>query len=153
MSPRAACRLASLGFEQVCDYVAGKVDWLARGLPTEGRPRERRAGDVARDDVATCALDERVGDVRSRIERSPYGFALVLSGDRTVFGRLRRQALDGDPELTAEDVMEAGPSTVRAHEPLDALLDRLEQRGLRTAIVTDPEGRLIGVVDRSQPGS
>ena len=32
MSPRAACRLAALGFEQVYDYMPSKVDWLARGL-------------------------------------------------------------------------------------------------------------------------
>jgi rhodanese-related sulfurtransferase len=36
MSPRAACRLELLGFTQVYDYVAGKADWLAHGLPTEG---------------------------------------------------------------------------------------------------------------------
>jgi hypothetical protein len=36
MSPRAACRLAALGFAEVYDYVAGKVDWLARNLPVEG---------------------------------------------------------------------------------------------------------------------
>ena len=36
MSPRAACRLELLGFTQVYDDVAGKADWLAHGLPTEG---------------------------------------------------------------------------------------------------------------------
>ena len=36
MSPRAVCRLEALGFQQVYDYVPGKVDWLARGLPREG---------------------------------------------------------------------------------------------------------------------
>ena len=33
MSPRAACRLDTLGFEHVYDYLTGKYDWLARGLP------------------------------------------------------------------------------------------------------------------------
>jgi hypothetical protein len=36
MSPRAACRLETLGFPEVHDYVAGKADWLAHGRPTEG---------------------------------------------------------------------------------------------------------------------
>ena len=37
MSPRAACRLEQqLGFAEVYDYTAGKVDWLAPGLDTEG---------------------------------------------------------------------------------------------------------------------
>src|SRR5438128_1173912 len=36
MSPRAAARLASLGFTKVYDYVAGKADWGSAGLPLEG---------------------------------------------------------------------------------------------------------------------
>ena len=33
MSPRAAWRLEGLGFERVYDYVPGKADWFASGLP------------------------------------------------------------------------------------------------------------------------
>jgi hypothetical protein len=33
MSPRAASRLESIGFEQVYDYVAGKADWGSACLP------------------------------------------------------------------------------------------------------------------------
>jgi rhodanese-related sulfurtransferase len=40
LSPRAAWRLESLGFANVCDYVAGKEDWLAYGLPIEGELAE-----------------------------------------------------------------------------------------------------------------
>lgn len=110
MSPRAACRLETLGFEEVYDYVEGKADWVARGLPTEGdREGERRIGQLAGRDVATCALDERVGDVRSRVEVSPYGFALVVAGDDIVLGRLRRAALEGDPDVRAEERKAAGP--------------------------------------------
>ncbi len=55
MSPRAAWRLESLGFGEVYDYAAGKLDWMAAGLPTEGTNAELlRAGDVARNDVSTC---------------------------------------------------------------------------------------------------
>ena len=35
MSPRAAWRLEALGYPEVYDYVAGKSDWMAAGLPTE----------------------------------------------------------------------------------------------------------------------
>src|ERR671931_1346666 len=111
MSPRAACRLETLGFEQVFDYVAGKADWLARGLPREGeKASERRAGELARDDVVTVGLDERVGEIRPRVEASPYGFAFVTSPEGTLLGRLRRAALQGDPTATAGDLMEPGPS-------------------------------------------
>ena len=150
MSPRAACRLETLGFEHVFDYVAGKADWLARGLPREGeKAGERRAGDLARSDVVTAPPAERVGEIRPRVKASPYGFAFVLSDGGTILGRLRRSALDADPDAPAADVMEPGPSTARADTSLESLRRRLEDRGPKTAVVTTPEGKLIGVVRRS----
>ncbi len=150
MSPRAACRLETLGFKHVFDYVPGKVDWLARALPREGeKAGERRSGDLARDDVVTARLDERTGEIGSRIEASPYGFALVVSVGGTVLGRLRKSALAGDPYRRVEDVMEPGPSTVRADASLDALRRRLDDRGFKSAVVTTPDGNLIGIVRRS----
>ena len=149
MSPRAACRLETLGFEHVYDYVPGKSDWLARGLPSEGElASQPTAGSCARDDVVTCRLDEPIGSVRPRVEDSPYGFALVESEGGTLLGRLRRSALDGDPHASAESTMEAGPSTVRCDTAAEALAERLRKRDLKTAVVTNPEGRLIGVVRR-----
>jgi Mg/Co/Ni transporter MgtE len=149
MSPRAACQLETLGFGQVFDYVEGKADWLARGLPTEGeRAGERRAGQLARRDAATCRLSERMGDVRPRVDASPYGFALVVTDGDVLLGRLRRAALEGDPDQRAEDMMEAGPSTIRMDTALDALAERLERSGLKTAVVSTPDGALVGLVRR-----
>jgi len=149
MSPRAACRLETLGFGQVYDYLPGKVDWLAHGLPTEGEAdQETRAGEHARDDVATCRPGERVGVVVPRVEASPYAFALVTTEDAIVLGRLGAAALRGDAGIAAGDAMTPGPSTVRAHEPLDGLLERLQARDLHSMVVTTPEGRLVGVVSR-----
>src|SRR2546425_6062317 len=126
MSPRAACRLATLGFEEVYDYFAGKVDWLARGLPREGEKASApRAVDHARDDVVTCGLDDRMADVRPRVEASPYGFALVVADGGVLLGRLRKSVLEGEPAARAEDVMEPGPSTVRADTHPDKLAERL----------------------------
>ncbi len=48
--------------------------------------------------------------------------------------------------ILAEDVMQPGPTTVRAHEPLDPLLERMAERGVEEVLVTTPEGRLLGVV-------
>jgi Mg/Co/Ni transporter MgtE len=149
MSPRAACRLETLGFTEVYDYVLGKADWLARNLPVEGdRADTPTAGRVARDDVVTCSLTDQVGELRQRIDRSPYGFALVVSPEAVLLGRLRRNALDADPTARAEDVMEPGPSAVRADVDATTLAERLAERDLRTAIVTNPDGVLIGVVRR-----
>jgi CBS-domain-containing membrane protein len=53
------------------------------------------------------------------------------------------------PGATAEAVMEPGPTTVRADTIAADLAQRLADRDLRTAIVSTPEGRLIGVVLRT----
>jgi CBS domain-containing protein len=42
--------------------------------------------------------------------------------------------------------MDGGPTTVRPDATVDALRTRLRDAGLETAIVTTPEGRLLGVV-------
>jgi CBS-domain-containing membrane protein len=96
----------------------------------------------------TCRLDDRVGEVYERILASGHGFGLVTSEGGVVLGRLRRSALDCDPALSAEEVMEPGPSTVRPDTPVDDLAKRLAERELHFAILTDPEGRLLGVVCR-----
>jgi Mg/Co/Ni transporter MgtE len=138
-----------LGFEKVYDYVPGKADWLARGLPREGdKAHEPRVVDVARDDVVTARLDERIGAVRPRVEASPYRFGLVVSERGTVLGRLGEAALEGDPDTRVEDVMEPGPSTVRADIAPDKARERLEKRNLTAAVVTTPDGVLIGVACR-----
>ena len=127
----------------------GKVDWLARGLPREGeKASEPRAFDLAVDDVVTCGLEEPAGDVRERVSASRYGFAFVVSDTRILLGRLRRAALEGDPALTAEAVMEPGPSTIRADSELEPLAERMRRRELTSLPVTTPEGELLGVVRR-----
>jgi CBS domain-containing protein len=133
----------------VYDYVDGKVDWLAHNLPAEGDdPEPPTAGRVARDDVVRCSLEDQVGEVGQRIAASPYGFALVVGADGVLLGRVRGSTLDCDPALKAEEVMEPGPSTVRPHNSAGKVAKRLAERNLRWAIVTDPEGRLIGVASR-----
>jgi Mg/Co/Ni transporter MgtE len=134
----------------VYDYVAGKQDWLARALPTEGEKADVPiAGDVAREDAVTCQLEERVGAVRERVDKSPHSFALVVSKTGVLLGRLGATALAADPNATAEDAMEAGPSTVRPGEELAPLIERLRKRDLRYALVTMPDGALVGVLLRS----
>lgn len=96
--------------------------------------------------MVTCPLDARVGELRGRVSDSPFGFALVVSGDRVLLGRLRRAALEHEPSSLAEEVMEAGPSTVRPDRDASELAEALRAKDLKTAIVTTPDGRLVGVV-------
>jgi rhodanese-related sulfurtransferase len=148
MSPRAATRLAQLGFE-VYDYALSKVDWMSHGLPMEGTAAQRpTALSFVRDDVSTCGLEDRAEAIKQSIDASSYGFALVLA-DRVVLGRVRRSRLEeASEDATAEQLMEPGPSTTRPHTDPNELARQLQRSGASTAIVSTPEGELIGVVRR-----
>jgi hypothetical protein len=147
MSPRAACRLAELGFEQVHDYVGGKADWLARGMPLEGERPPRTAASLARPDVARCGPRDRLDELGVRIERSPYEFGVVTGPEGVVLGRLEGAAAAGGGPAAA--AAEPGPWSVRPSARLDWLAERMDRRGVDSVLVTTPEGRLVGVVRRA----
>jgi rhodanese-related sulfurtransferase/CBS domain-containing protein len=150
LSPRAAWRLESLGFTQVFDYVAGKVDWLANGLPTEGkRVAVPRVGEHVRRDVSTCHLTDRLGEVAEHVRASGLDGCVVVNEERVVLGLLRRRALDGDPQQLVEEVMEPGPSTFRPDVALDEMTAYLRQRQLGSVLVTTADGRLVGILQRT----
>ena len=153
MSPRAACRLETLGFDPglVYDYVEGKAGWLAYGLPREGdNATVLKAGELVDADPPTCGLSTQVAEIRQALAATSYGFALVISANRVILGRVRKCALaSADASSTAEEMMEPGPSTVRFNTPVDELVQRLAKRDLRTAVVTTPNGCLVGVFHRA----
>jgi len=127
------------------------MDWLARALPTEGTEADTpRVKDALRDDVVTCGLGDQVGEVMPRVEESPYGFALAVTADGVLLGRLRRSRCEGRHEARVKDVMEEGPSTVRPDKAASELSQRLAESDLKTAVVSTPEGRLLGVVRRAE---
>jgi len=149
MSPRAAWRFESLGFAQVHDYAAGEADWLAYGHPSEGSEAAKpRAGVIARRDVPTCSLDDRLGDVRNRVETAGWDECVVVNHAGVVLGRVRGEALGGDAEELVGAVMEPGPTTIRPDEPLATLVPRLRDKRVGRIIVTTPDGRLVGLVER-----
>lgn len=140
MSPRAASRLAALGFEEVLDYAAGKADWGGMGLPLEGN-----AGPWLRDVVRpapTALLDERRGVASGRGE-----LVVVVHADNVVLGTLGRRAAARDDDVTVEEAMSEGPRTFRPDATLADVRERLAPRGIRAALVTTLDGRLVGIVD------
>jgi Mg/Co/Ni transporter MgtE len=149
MSERAAWRLESLGFSRVYHYAPGKDGWLAMGLPTEGPDAATpRAGEVADRDAPTCAVHDRLGDVRDRLRAASETSCIVVDDQRVILGRVRGEALDADPEQIVEAVMEAGPTTVRPSEPLAALIERMQRRKARSIVVSTAGGVLVGVLRR-----
>jgi CBS domain-containing protein len=150
MAPRAASRLETLGFRDVRVYRDGKLDWMAAGLPVEGENSTRpRAGDVARRDVTLCGLGDRVGDVSAALERDQAQAAVVVDDTRVVLGLLRASDLDHDPDARVEDAMTKGPSTFRPHVPIKEMADYMTEHDLETSPVTTAEGRLVGLLLRS----
>ncbi len=147
MSPRAAWRLESLGFGDVYDYKDGKLDWLAAGLATEGTNAQKtRAAALARKDVPTCRLDERLGDVRERVHAAGWEAAVVVNSERVVFGLLRAKELAADGERLIEEVMRPGPSTFRPYVLVTDVAKTMVDRKLESSPITTSDGRLVGLI-------
>ena len=150
MSPRAAWRLESLGFTNVFDYVGGKADWFAAGLPREGRlAGVPRTGDIARRDDVTCRLTDRISDVIDRVREAGKEACIVTTDGAIVLGRVSIDRLNSDTQAQAEEVMESGPTTTRADTTLGSILERFKARGVDSILVATSDGRLVGTLYRS----
>jgi CBS domain-containing protein len=139
-----------MGFRRVYDYVAGKKEWGSYGLPREGtNVPERTAGDVAHRDMPTCTLGDDLAEVRERVRTAGWDTCIVVNEQGVVLGRLGRRALAAGSDESVEQAMTPGPSTVRPSIGADALLERIRSRNLTSFLVTTPDGRLVGLVLRS----
>src|SRR5919197_2208382 len=149
MSARAAWRLETLGFEHVYRYQPGKEDWQVARLPMEGsRAGIRTAADVARPDVPTCGLRDRVAEVGAQMRAGEWPLAVVVDERGVVLGRLRPRDLDAKPDAVAEDLMVEGPRTIRGTRAAAVLGHWLDERRVQGDLVTTADGELIGYVRR-----
>jgi CBS domain-containing protein len=140
-----------MGFPRVNDYVAGKKDWGSYGLPHEGtNVPDPLAGDVAHSEVPICGLADRLADVQKRVQAAGWDTCIVVNEQRVVLGRLGRKALGSDADASVEEAMTPGPSTVRPSIGVDDLLERMRERNLTSSLVTTPDGRLVGLIRRSE---
>jgi CBS domain-containing protein len=148
MSPRAACRLEQLGFADVYDYVPGKSDWMAAGLPREGESLHvPYAGDLAIREVPTCGYRKPLKEAEPAMRE--HGFCVAVTGHDVVLGMLYAQDRQHHgANATVEQAMRGGPTTVRASEPVQPLVERMRAADVDGILVTDPEGRLLGLMDR-----
>jgi CBS domain-containing protein len=147
LSARAAWRLESLGFTKVFDYTDGKVDWMAAGLPTKGSNANLpRAGEVARGDVPTCGLEERIRDVKKRVSAQNWDACVVVNDERVVLGLLRDEDLAKDDDKTAEQVMRGGPRTVRPYVSIEEMAQNMTDHDLHAVLVSTSDGRLVGLL-------
>ena len=123
---------------------------MAAGLPTEGTNATRpRAGTVARKDVPTAALSERIGDVRERVRAQGFEAAVVTDPQRVVLGLLGAKELEKDVDMTVEAAMKPGPSTFRPYVPIKEVADFLVKHDFPSSPVTTSDGKLVGLLLRS----
>ena len=129
------------------DYVDGKLDWMAAGLPTEGtNALLPRAGSTARKDVPTCGLKDRLGDVRDRVRAQGWESVVVVNEERVVLGLLRSAELDKDSDLVIERAMRPGPSTFRPYVSLHEMAHFMVEHKLENTPITTSDGRLVGLL-------
>jgi CBS domain-containing protein len=150
MAPRAAARLESLGFSEVYEYKAGKSDWMGAGLPTDGTNAQRpRAGAVARKDVPTSGLTERLRDVRDRVRAAGWDAVVVVNDERVVLGLLRSKELSKEDDLIIEEAMRPGPSTFRPHVLIAEMTKHMVEHKLDSSPITTSDGKLVGLLLRA----
>jgi coenzyme F420-dependent glucose-6-phosphate dehydrogenase len=138
-----------LGFTQVFDYVGGKMDWLAYGLPREGkRTSSPYVGELVRRDVPVCHPDDRIGAIVPRVRAAGWDQCVVVNSAGVVLGLLRGEALHSAPETPVELAMQSGPTTIRPNRALADIREYMRQRGAEHVLVTTPAGQLLGMVER-----
>jgi CBS domain-containing protein len=136
-----------LGFTEVYDYVDGKLDWLAAGLPIEGTVSQApRADDVVRRDVPTCRMDERIDEVRDRVHAADWEVCVVVNDERIVFGLLRKAELLKGRDEPVEQIMRPGPSTFRPHVRIEEMAAYMMEHHLPSSPITTSDGRLVGIL-------
>jgi len=107
-----------------------------------------RAKDGVRRGIPTCRLTERLGDVREWVQAAGADGCVVLNDAGVVLGDLRGDALDADPEMTVEEAVDPGPTTIRPHAPLAEIAEYLHKRDLDSILVTTADGQLVGMLHR-----
>ena len=108
---------------------------------------ELRVGAVADCDVPTCRLDQRLADIQPR-----DGLCVVVNEQGVILGDLRGKALEADPRTPVAEVMNPAPTTYRPNIGVHEMAHELEHSGARRVLVSDGDGRLLGVLTRQSVG-
>ncbi|MDQ3146995.1 MAG: CBS domain-containing protein [Actinomycetota bacterium] len=101
-----------------------------------------------RSSVPTCRPHTLVSEASAAARAAGWDVCIVVNENGIVLGRLRGDQLDSTLQEPVEAVMELGPTTTRADDDLAGLVERMQRRNVGSILVTDPDGRLIGVLRR-----
>ncbi|MDP9071967.1 MAG: CBS domain-containing protein [Actinomycetota bacterium] len=127
------------------DYVDGKSDWMAFGLPVEGEDGPFAAEAVS--EVPTCRPDETAADVVGRLREAGAQRAVVVNEKDVVLGLVQIDTLEGEDAATVRAVMKVSPSTVRPSVLVSSLVESGDE-----VLVTTSDGRLLGAFQPETAG-
>jgi rhodanese-related sulfurtransferase len=150
IAPRAAWRLASMGFTQVFYYSGGKSDWLANGLPIEGEQADQTTiADLTDLEVPTCSRLDKMGDIRKQVIEGGWNTCIVVNDRLVVLGQLLAVDLEkADPNWTAEQAMKRDPATCRLDLSPEEASELMREKNSNGMIVTFTDGKLFGFLKR-----
>jgi CBS-domain-containing membrane protein len=83
--------------------------------------------------------------VCEQLDASGWDTCFVVDEPRVVLGRIGRRAIRRREDVTAEEAMTLGPSTIRPSARLEAMVERMRRQELTNLPVTSG-GRLVGLL-------
>jgi CBS domain-containing protein len=117
--------------------MADEIGAASAGLPLEAENgSETRAGAHVRTDVPTCRLGDRLQDICEQLDESGWDTCFVVDDRRVVLVRIGRRAIRGRADVSVEEAMTPGPSTIRPSARLGDLVERMERQKLTNLPVT-----------------
>jgi CBS domain-containing protein len=100
-------------------------------------------------DVPMCHIEATVGEAMDALDARPgWERCVVVTDGGLVMGSVARGARGLSRPLA--DVVRFGPTTVRPDVGLEETRARMREHDVMERIVTDPTGRLLGVLRHSQ---
>ena len=137
-----------MGFPEVFDYKAGKVNWIAMGQPSVHRDTRERIEQVARKDAPTCALLDTLESVRAKLPKD-WNVCVVLNSDRIVLG-LIDFSREVERDKSIGEIMRPAPLTLRPGQRVEDVCERFKSKDIPVALVTTSVGQFIGVLRRDE---
>jgi CBS domain-containing protein len=89
-----------------------------------------------------------VHELCGRLEEDGWDTCFIVGERGVVLGRIGRAAIRARADVSAEEAMTAGPSTIRPSARLRTAVERMQRQELTSLPLTTPDGRLVGVLLR-----
>jgi CBS domain-containing membrane protein len=149
-------RQAIRSLDRGLDILPGDVITLIREAEAHALDRrlgQLRCGDLMARDVQTARQSDTIYRARMIMNNHHVKVVPVVDDDRhvvgivTVFDLFNLEVVDLDPIST---IMTSEVETVRTDTPVSELVALMTDRGLRNLPVLDDDGRLAGIITRTE---